>query len=126
METGTNTGNTTAVIAPSFEKVYTIELIHARCLRLLRDEDGAWDLTQDVFVRAFASFDSYREGSPVAFLLTIAAVLALTSCANDGHSSSMTSAPSSTPAPTTPPSRRRWRATMAGPACCRRSTTLRL
>ncbi len=38
-------------------------LIQRRCRRILRDEDLAWDATQDVFARAIRSWDGFEGGS---------------------------------------------------------------
>jgi RNA polymerase sigma-70 factor (ECF subfamily) len=47
--------------------------VHARCRYLLRDEDGARDATQDVFVRALRALPELRAAaSPTAFLLRMA------------------------------------------------------
>ena len=43
------------------EALYTqhASFVHARCRRILKDEDLAWDATQDVFARAIRSWDSF-------------------------------------------------------------------
>jgi RNA polymerase sigma factor (sigma-70 family) len=47
--------------------------VHARCRYLLRDEDGARDATQDVFVRALRALPELEAAaSPTAFLLRAA------------------------------------------------------
>jgi RNA polymerase sigma factor (sigma-70 family) len=47
--------------------------VHARCRYLLRDDDGARDATQDVFVRALRALPELEAaGSPTAFLLRMA------------------------------------------------------
>jgi RNA polymerase sigma-70 factor (ECF subfamily) len=47
--------------------------VHARCRYLLRDDDGARDATQDVFVRALRALPELRAAaSPTAFLLRMA------------------------------------------------------
>jgi RNA polymerase sigma-70 factor (ECF subfamily) len=47
--------------------------VHARCRYLLREEDGARDATQDVFVRALRALPELRAAaSPTAFLLRMA------------------------------------------------------
>ena len=38
-------------------------LIHRRCRRILRDEDLAWDATQEVFARAISHWDGFDGGS---------------------------------------------------------------
>ena len=49
------------------------EPIYRRCRRLLRDDAAAWDMTQEVFVRAHKSANSFRgDTSVLSWLLTIA------------------------------------------------------
>ncbi len=38
-------------------------LVFARCRRILRDEDDAWDATQEVFARAIRSWSSFEGNS---------------------------------------------------------------
>jgi RNA polymerase sigma factor (sigma-70 family) len=49
------------------------EAVHRRLLRLTRNPTLAWDLTQEVFLRAHRYRDSYQnQGSSLAWLMTIA------------------------------------------------------
>lgn len=49
------------------------EAVHRRCRRLLGDEALAWDMTQEVFLRAHAHLRQLREASsPLSWLLTVA------------------------------------------------------
>lgn len=48
------------------------ESVYRRCLRLSRDQARAWDLTQEVFLRAHRYGESFRgQSSPLSWLLTI-------------------------------------------------------
>lgn len=49
------------------------EAVHRRCRRLLGDEALAWDMTQEVFLRAHAHLKQVRSASsPLSWLLTVA------------------------------------------------------
>lgn len=48
------------------------EAVHRRGRRLLGSDDAAWDLVQETFLRARRYGSSYRGGSPLSWLLTIA------------------------------------------------------
>ncbi|QSQ23610.1 sigma-70 family RNA polymerase sigma factor [Pyxidicoccus parkwayensis] len=49
------------------------EAVHRRCRRLLGDEALAWDMTQEVFLRAHAHLRHLRgASSPLSWLLTVA------------------------------------------------------
>ena len=63
----------------AFAQLYglTRGAVYALALSLLRDAHEAQDLSQDVFVRVWESAPSYRpQGSPMAWLLTVARNLA--------------------------------------------------
>jgi RNA polymerase sigma-70 factor (ECF subfamily) len=48
-------------------------LIHRRCRRILRDEEDAWDATQEVFARAIRSWDTWdAEATRLTWLSRIA------------------------------------------------------
>jgi len=48
-------------------------LIHRRCRRILRDEEWAWDATQDVFAKAIAAWDGFDgDASRLTWLSRIA------------------------------------------------------
>ncbi len=48
-------------------------LIHRRCRRILRNDDDAWDATQEVFARAIRSWDSWDgEATRLTWLSRIA------------------------------------------------------
>lgn len=38
-------------------------LVYGRCVRILRNEEEAWDATQDVFARAIRSWNTFEGGS---------------------------------------------------------------
>ncbi len=48
------------------------EAVYRRGLRLLGDDAAAWDLVQETFLRARKYLGSFRGGSPLSWLLTIA------------------------------------------------------
>jgi RNA polymerase sigma factor (sigma-70 family) len=49
------------------------EAVHRRCRRLLGDDALAWDMTQEVFLRAHAHLEQVRSASsPLSWLLTVA------------------------------------------------------
>lgn len=49
------------------------EAVYRRCQRVVKDETLAWDLTQDVFVKAHRAAHEFRgDGSILTWLLTIA------------------------------------------------------
>jgi RNA polymerase sigma factor (sigma-70 family) len=59
---------------PSFNALVTRHerTVYAVCYRLLRDGPSAEDATQDTFVKAWSSVDSFRGGTVRPWLLTIA------------------------------------------------------
>lgn len=49
------------------------EAVYRRCLRLSRNEHKAWDITQEVFLRAYRYRKSFRgQSKPLSWLFTIA------------------------------------------------------
>ncbi|MBU0553801.1 sigma-70 family RNA polymerase sigma factor [Myxococcota bacterium] len=62
-------------LGPSLEALYTRygHAVYQRCCYLLRDEDAAWDATQDVFLKAEAARDGFEgRASWSTWLLRIA------------------------------------------------------
>lgn len=72
----------------AFARVYglTRGAVYALALSLLHDAHEAQDVAQDVFVRVWESAPNYRpQGSPMAWLLTIARNLALSRLRQSGR-----------------------------------------
>lgn len=72
----------------AFAQLYarTREAVYALALSVLQDVHEAQDVAQDVYVRVWESAPGYRaQGSPMAWLLTIARNLALTRLRGSGR-----------------------------------------
>lgn len=76
----------------AFARLYglTRGAVYALALSLLRDAHEAQDVAQDAFVRVWESAPSYRpQGSPMAWLLTVARNLALSRLRQSGRQTAL-------------------------------------
>ena len=76
----------------AFARLYglTRGAVYALALSLLRDAHEAQDVAQDAFVRVWESAPSYRpQGSPMAWLLTVARNLALSRLRQSGRQTTL-------------------------------------